>query len=134
MYEYIFPRLALDKAKAFAGVKPLHGSLFFAHFVFLFSSLKLSGALLRIPSRECFLGRVLWMRSAGTKKGRKFDLATASQNQRRYKSNKRNFTLPQTPVFCKGIFPALARTASAKTILLQDNPFWSALPREFEQV
>src|SRR5882724_5212990 len=52
MYEYIFPRLALDKAKAFAGVKPLHGSLFFAHFVFLFSSLKLSGALLRIPSRR----------------------------------------------------------------------------------
>src|SRR5258706_14645782 len=52
MYEYIFPGLALDKAKAFAGVKPLHGSLFFAHFVFLFSSLKLSGALLRIPSRR----------------------------------------------------------------------------------
>src|SRR5882672_11817439 len=52
MYEYIFPGLALDEAKALAGVKPLHGSLFFAHFVFLFSSLKLSGALLRIPSRR----------------------------------------------------------------------------------
>jgi hypothetical protein len=51
MYEYIFPGLALDEAKALAGVKPLHGSLFFAHFVFLFSSLKLSGALLRILSR-----------------------------------------------------------------------------------
>src|SRR5215467_12314439 len=51
MHEDIFPRLALDEAKALAGVKPLHGSLFFTHFLFLFSSLKLSGALLRIPSR-----------------------------------------------------------------------------------
>src|SRR5579871_1840391 len=52
MYEYIFPGLALDEAEALAGVKPLHGSLFFTHFVFLFSSLKLSGALLRSPCGE----------------------------------------------------------------------------------
>jgi len=109
MYEYIFPRLALDKAKAFAGVKPLHGSLFFAHFVFLFSSLKLSGALLRIPSRRCFLGCVLWIRSAGTKKGRKFDLATASQNQRRYKSNKRKISVSKTPLLCKRVFTHIPR-------------------------
>ncbi len=44
MYEYIFPGLALDKAEAFAGVKPLHCSLFFAHFVILFALIKLSGA------------------------------------------------------------------------------------------
>lgn len=37
MYEYIFPGLALDEAKAFAGVEPLYCSLFFAHFVILFS-------------------------------------------------------------------------------------------------
>jgi hypothetical protein len=40
MYEYIFPGLALDETKAFASVKPLHCSLFFAHFFVLFSSLK----------------------------------------------------------------------------------------------
>src|SRR5579859_2750852 len=44
MYEYIFPGLALDETKALAGVKPLHCSLFFAHFVVLFSLIKLSGA------------------------------------------------------------------------------------------
>jgi hypothetical protein len=44
MHEYIFPRLALDETKALAGVKPLHCSLFFAHFVVLFSLKKLSGA------------------------------------------------------------------------------------------
>jgi hypothetical protein len=37
MYEYIFPRLALDETKAFAGVEPFDCSLFFAHFVILFS-------------------------------------------------------------------------------------------------
>ena len=37
MYEYIFPGLTLDEAKAFAGVEPLYCSLFFAHFVVLFS-------------------------------------------------------------------------------------------------
>jgi len=37
MYEYIFPGLTLDETKAFAGVEPLHCSLFFAHFVILFS-------------------------------------------------------------------------------------------------
>jgi len=37
MYENIFPGLALDEAKAFAGVEPLDCSLFFAHFVTLFS-------------------------------------------------------------------------------------------------
>src|SRR5215813_8298360 len=52
MYEYIFPGLALDEAKALAGVKPLHGSLFFAHFLILFSSLKLSGALPANPLAE----------------------------------------------------------------------------------
>ncbi len=36
MYEYIFPGLALDEAKAFAGVKPLDCSLFFAHFIYSF--------------------------------------------------------------------------------------------------
>ena len=44
MYEYIFPGLTLDEAKAFAGVEPLYCSLFFAHFVILFSLKKLSGA------------------------------------------------------------------------------------------
>jgi hypothetical protein len=44
MHEYIFPGLALDETKALAGVKPLHCSLFFAHFVVLFSFKKLSGA------------------------------------------------------------------------------------------
>jgi hypothetical protein len=44
MYEYIFSGLALDETKAFAGVEPLHCSLFFAHFVVLFSLKKLSGA------------------------------------------------------------------------------------------
>jgi hypothetical protein len=44
MYEYIFPGLTLDEAKAFAGVEPLDCSLFFAHFVILFSLKKLFGA------------------------------------------------------------------------------------------
>ena len=102
MYEYIFPGLALDEAKALAGVKPLHGSLFFAHFVFLISFLKLSGALPANPLAETALfGCVLWIRSAGTKKGRKFDLATASQNQRRYKSNKRKPTISKESLLGK---------------------------------
>ena len=44
MYEYIFPGLTLDEAKAFAGVELLDCSLFFAHFVILFSLKKLFGA------------------------------------------------------------------------------------------
>src|SRR5215475_2209629 len=82
MYEYIFPGLALNEAKALAGVKPLHGSLFFAHFLILFSSMKLSGALLRIPSRRV-LSSAAFCGSAqrAQKKGRKFDPATASQHK-----------------------------------------------------
>jgi hypothetical protein len=73
--------------------------------VFLFSSLKLSGALPANPLAETALfGCVLWIRRAGTKKGRKFDVATASQNQRRYKSNKRNYTLPKQSAFSKSLF------------------------------
>jgi len=53
MYEYIFPGLALDETKALAGVKPLHCSLFFAHFVILFSLIKLSGAPL--PETTVFI-------------------------------------------------------------------------------
>jgi hypothetical protein len=82
VYEYIFPGLALNEAKALAGVKPLHGSLFFAHFLILFSSIKLSGALLANPLAESSIfGCVLWIRQAGTKKGRKFDPATATQHK-----------------------------------------------------
>jgi hypothetical protein len=66
MYEYIFPGLALDETKALAGVKPLHCSLFFAHFVVLFSLIKLSGAL-RLQLLFCVTAE------AGTKKGREFD-------------------------------------------------------------
>jgi hypothetical protein len=67
MYEYIFPGLALDKAESLAGVKPLHCSLFFAHFVILFSLKKLSGASGRLPAAFC----AGWW--PGTKKGREFD-------------------------------------------------------------
>jgi hypothetical protein len=38
MYEYIFSGLALDETIALAGVEPLHGTLFFVHFLFLFSN------------------------------------------------------------------------------------------------
>ena len=31
MYEHILARLALNKAKTFRSVEPLHGTLFFAH-------------------------------------------------------------------------------------------------------
>ena len=51
MYEYIFPGLALDEAKAFAGVEPLYCSLFFAHFVILFSFK--SYLVPRKPAIEC---------------------------------------------------------------------------------
>ena len=37
MHEDIFSALALDEAKAFAGIEPLDCSLFFTHFCFLFS-------------------------------------------------------------------------------------------------
>ena len=40
MDENVLPGLALDESKAFAGVEPLHCSLFFIHFLFLFSSKK----------------------------------------------------------------------------------------------
>ena len=36
VHEYIFSGLALDEAKAFAGIKPLDCSLFFAHFIYSF--------------------------------------------------------------------------------------------------
>jgi len=39
----------------------------------------------------------LWFRRAGTKKGREFDPATASQ-QRRYKSNKRKYSIQDKTV------------------------------------
>src|SRR6266704_1782839 len=59
MYEYIFPGLALDEAKAFAGVEPLDCSLFFAHFVILFSLKKLFGAPQTgtIRCKNCFLAQ-----------------------------------------------------------------------------
>ena len=59
VYEYIFSGLALDETKAFAGVKPLHCSLFFAHFVILFSLKKLSGA----SCTEAIVPRLLMARN-----------------------------------------------------------------------
>ena len=38
MDENVLPGLALDEAIAFAGVEPLHCTLFFIHFSFLFSN------------------------------------------------------------------------------------------------
>jgi hypothetical protein len=38
MDENVLPRLALDEAIALAGIEPLHCSLFFIHFSFLFSN------------------------------------------------------------------------------------------------
>ena len=113
MYEYIFPGLALDEAKAFAGVEPLDCSLFFAHFVILFSLKKLFGAPLteeigckkNDSLRSGFVSTnpetglrpssaaLLCFRCAGTKKGREFD-PRPLHNQRRYKSNKRKSTIP----------------------------------------
>src|SRR5579885_1150923 len=37
MDENVLSGLALDESKAFAGIEPLHCSLFFVHFSFLFS-------------------------------------------------------------------------------------------------
>jgi hypothetical protein len=37
MDENVLSGLALDETKALAGIKPLHCSLFFVHFLFLFS-------------------------------------------------------------------------------------------------
>ena len=39
MHEHIFSTLALDEPEALAGVKPLHCSLFFAHFCVSFQEL-----------------------------------------------------------------------------------------------
>jgi hypothetical protein len=50
MDENVLSGLALDKAKAFAGIEPLHCSLFFVHFSFLFSK-KLSDASTAEPDR-----------------------------------------------------------------------------------
>jgi hypothetical protein len=56
MDENVLSGLALDEAKAFAGIKPLHGSLFFVHLLDSLFNLELSGAT---------------SRPLGTKKGRK---------------------------------------------------------------
>ncbi len=50
MDENVLSGLALDKSKAFAGIEPLHCSLFFVHFLFLFSK-KLSDASTAEPDR-----------------------------------------------------------------------------------
>jgi hypothetical protein len=39
VYEHVLARLALDESESLAGVEPLHSSLFFAHFCFLYFTL-----------------------------------------------------------------------------------------------
>ena len=112
MYEYIFPGLALDEAKAFAGVEPLHCSLFFAHFFLLFSSLKAiwcfvnrnpdSGAGYRPrgalpPGRQFPELRPSLAVSCDTARRAQKKAASLTRDRfttaRRYKSNKRNCIL-----------------------------------------
>ena len=38
MDENVLPALALDEPNALAGIKPLHGTLFFTHFFYSFLS------------------------------------------------------------------------------------------------
>src|SRR5262249_53322355 len=66
MDENVLSGLALDEAEALAGVKPLHGSLFFAHFLILFSSMKLS-----VPCCESPYGEFLRLRSVDPSSGHK---------------------------------------------------------------
>src|SRR5882757_5607254 len=117
MYEYIFPRLALDKAKAFAGVKPLHGSLFFAHFVFLFSSLKLSGALLRIPSRR-LPSSAAFCGSAQRAQKKAASLTSRPLHKTKGDTRATNATslYQKTPPFARGSLPIFPGKAPAKTI------------------
>src|SRR5438046_8506843 len=105
MYEYIFRCLALYKAIALAGVKPLHGSLFFAHFVFLFSSLKLSGALLRIPSRRlpssaAFCGSA----QRAQKKAASLTSRPLHKTKGDTRATNANSVYQETPPFCKWVF------------------------------
>jgi hypothetical protein len=72
MDENVLTALALDESKALAGVKPLHCSLFFAHCCVSFQDL--SYLVLRYAFYEF---------------------------QRRYKSNKRNKTVPRLAIYSK---------------------------------
>src|SRR5581483_11109222 len=111
MDENVLSGLALDKSKAFAGIEPLHCSLFTSRFSFRKSYL-----MLRLPNlieRGCGCPWSAFpVRSAGTKKGRKLveHLATASRLQRRYKSNKRRYSIAQS---CQSVQHILAAHSNA---------------------
>jgi len=106
MDENVLSTLALDESKALAGIEPLHCSLFFTHCIYsflltalrsYFESGRVGTALynsylvprLRTPQQS-------YGPPVGVKKGRKCDLATDLTYQRRYKSNKRKYSVAQT--------------------------------------
>jgi len=92
MDEYVLTALALDESKALAGVKPLHCSLFFAHFCVSFQDL--SYLVLRYVLAA--------FRAVQNKKAARVTLRTFYEFQRRYKSNKRNKTVPRLAIYSKG--------------------------------
>src|SRR6266478_6155317 len=125
MDENVLSTLALDESKALAGIEPLHCSLFFTHCIYSFlltalrsyfepgrvgTELLISYLVPRLRTPQKSFGPPL-----GAKKGRKFELATALRFQRRYKSNKRKYSVAQTMAlyqeFFWGCFWGQRRTA-----------------------
>ena len=92
MDENVLTALALDESKALAGVKPLHCSLFFAHCCVSFQDL--SYLVLRYVLAA--------FRAVQNKKAARVTLRTFYEFQRRYKSNKRNKTVPRLAIYSKG--------------------------------
>jgi hypothetical protein len=105
MDENVLAALALDESKALAGIEPLHCSLFFTHCIYSFlltalrsyfergrvgTELLISYLVPRLRTPQKSFGPPL-----GAKKSRKFDPATALRLQRRYKSNKRKYSVAQ---------------------------------------
>jgi hypothetical protein len=141
MDENVLPALALDEAKALAGIEPLDCSLFFTHFSFsLFNKaiwcpsfrIPLTAVLRQYHGNLSICSCVLWIRDAGTKKGREFDLATASQLQRRYKSNKRKYSIAGTHGFCKLFLSSLRRKLKQTPATMQFEMNCLALSRVTE--
>jgi hypothetical protein len=114
MDENVLSTLALDESKALAGIEPLHCSLFFTHCIYSFlltalrshfepgrvgTELLISYLVPRLRTPQKSFGP-----SLGAKKGRKFELATALRFQRRYKSNKRKYSVAQTVALYQELF------------------------------
>ena len=106
MDENVLSTLALDESKALAGIEPLHCTLFFTHcfYSFLLTAMRSyfeSGRVGTVLVMSYLVPRLRTPQQSygppvGVKKGRKCDLATDLTYQRRYKSNKRKYSVAQT--------------------------------------